>query len=301
MKLKKIIQISILLLLLTTLVFALTGCSDDSEDLNGKAYSEIEYLGTKFINILNRLNNITFENYQITTEEITLSKESAKQSKASSSSSSQSSGGGSNELGKSGEGSSGGDTNTNSIIASQMSPNTILNPTTDTIDWAGLKNEMENMYEAWDTILLDLYQLNINSDEILGFSATLDKATTYIKNEDKANSLLAVADLYSYLPKYLETISQETAKKNISKTKSFIINAYSLVEIGDWNEIRGEVAKADEAFRLVTTDANFVSSHSYQVNKSYVLLNELKNSLALEDKEIFYIKYRNLLEEINTL
>ena len=52
---------------------------------------------------------------------------------------------------------------------------------------------------------------------------------------------------------------------------------------------------------MVTTDSNFINENSYMVNKSYVLLNELKNSVPLNDSEIFYIKYRNLLEEINEL
>lgn len=306
MKLKKIIQYSFLCLSLTAVLFSLTGCSQEEESLNKKAISEVEYLESKFVSILNRLNNITFENYKVTTEKATLTKDSAQQEK-SSNSSSQNSGGQEEEMGGS-KGDSQGASNSESessnsatIIASQMSPNTILNPATTEIDWTGLKNEVENLYYAWNTILLDLHQLNIDRNAILSFSSDLDKATKYIKNEDKVNSLLAVANLYGYLPKYLESVSDDTSKKNITKTKSLILNAYSLVETGDWGAIKGEIAKADETFRLVTTDANFVSSNSYRVNKTYVLLNELKNSLNLQDNQIFYIKYRNLMEEIITL
>ena len=39
----------------------------------------------------------------------------------------------------------------------------------------------------------------------------------------------------------------------------------------------------------------------YNINKTYILLEELKNSLSKKDTEIFYIKYKNLLEEINVL
>lgn len=292
----------------------LTGCSAEGENLNEKATNEVEYLGSKFISILNRLNNISFENYQVTAQKATLTKESTQKEKTSTSSSAQgggeqgsgeqggeAGGGSSGETGGNSEKQSGESNQSTSIIASQMSPNTILNPTTTEIDWNGLKNEIENLYYAWNTILLDLYQLNVDNNAILGFSSDLDKATNYIKNEDKANSLLAVANLYGYLPQYLDSISDDSAKKNVIKTKSSILNAYSLVETGDWEAVKKEITKADDTFRLVTTDANFVSSHSYQVNKTYVLLNELKNSLGLEDKDIFYIKYRNLLEEMVTL
>ena len=302
MNLKKIVKINIIYSFSIILLFSLTGCSREEPSLNEKATNEVEYLGSKFVSILNRLNNITFENYQITTEQAKLSKDSAEQEKSSSSVASQSGEqGGVGEEGDNSGGKSGQTEEDTTIIASQMSPNTILNPTTTEIDWAGLKNEVENIYYAWNTILLDLYQLETSNDDILGFSADLDKATTYIKNEDKANSLLAVANLYGYLPRYLETVSDDEAKKNVTRTISFILNSYALVETGDWDSVRSEIDKAEETFRLVTNDVNFVSSNSYRVNKTYVLLNELKNSLSLEDKDIFYIKYRNLLEEINQL
>ena len=133
------------------------------------------------------------------------------------------------------------------------------------------------------------------------FSSDLDKATICIKNEDKTNGITAIANLYEYLPVYSEQIFSENAKKNIIKTKAFVIKAYSLIEIPDWNNVKNEISKALEAFGLVATDANYVIDNSYKVNKCYVLLNELNNSLNLKDKDIFYIKYKNLIEELNNL
>ena len=296
MNFKKIIGLC--LCLLCVLIF-LTGCSNEDIDLNDKAVSELEFLDSKFIEILNKLNNITFENYRVTSEKVELSKNSAKSGKESSSTSLQSDGGETAKV-ESSEDSKDADSN-NTIITSQMSPNTILNPITTDIDWASLKNEIENIYYSWNTILLDLYQLDISNDDILGFSSDLNKTTAYIKNEDKTNSVLAMANLYSYLPKYVDIVSDDAAYNNIFRTKSFILNAYALTETGDWELVKAEIDKANETFKSITTDANFLSQKSYRVNKSYVLLNELRNSLSTEDKDIFYIHYKNLLEEINDL
>ncbi len=297
MSFQKVILTTILILICTIMFTFLSGCSSQEMDLNKKAVDEIEYLSTKFIDMLNRLNNITFENYKITTEQISLDKETAEQEKSSSSSSSQSTENSDNEE----ENNNSNEEDSTSIIASQMSPNTILNPVTTQIDWAGIKNEIENIYYAWNTILLDLYELNINKDDIIKFSEDLDQTTQNIKNEDKLNSTHALANLYSYLPKYIQIISQDTSKINLYKTKSFIINAYALIENGKWNMAKDEINKAGEAFSVVMADASFIGTNSYQINKSYVMLNELKNSVSLEDREIFYIKYRNLLEEIDNL
>ena len=133
---------------------SLTGCSNNAEEkLNEKAVSEIEYFNSKLIGVLNKLNNITFENYKMTTKKTELNAQSSEEEKSSSSGSSQnsdegSSGGGSQEGsggssgGSSGDGSSNGGEKSNSIITSQMAPNTILNPQTTEIDWNGIKNEI---------------------------------------------------------------------------------------------------------------------------------------------------------------
>ena len=282
-------------------LFLLTGCSKEKdEDLNQKAVSEVEYFSSKLINVLNSLNNITFENYQMVAEKTELNAKSAQQEKSTSSGSTQNQ---EEQSGSSGEDSStssgssseiGGDSKGEavSIISSKMAPNTILTPQTTDVDWGSIKNEMENLYFAWNTVILDLYKLNVSSDDILGFSNSLDVATNYIKNEDKQNSLLAIAKLYSYLPKYISPLIQ---------TKSYILNSYSLVGQDEWADAQNEISKADETFRKVTTDVEFTSENSYKVNKTYVLLNELKNSMTMNDKDIFYIKYRNLLEEINEI
>lgn len=39
----------------------------------------------------------------------------------------------------------------------------------------------------------------------------------------------------------------------------------------------------------------------YNINKTYILIEELKNSLGTKEKEVFYVKYKFLIEELNTL
>lgn len=219
--------------MVTFLSFFLTGCSEESQDIKDKAKSEIEYFSIKLTNIANKLNNITFVNYDITTEKTELSKESAENEKTSETSSQSSSSEGPADVKSSGTGSS----SSNNIIAFQMSPNTILNPITKEIDWTGIKNEIENIYYSWNAVILDLYELNVASDDILGFSSDLDVLAKYIKNEDKTYSVLAIANLYKYLPKYAEGVSDEESYKNIFRAKSFILNSYAYVDMDYWDAV----------------------------------------------------------------
>lgn len=70
---------------------------------------------------------------------------------------------------------------------------------------------------------------------------------------------------------------------------------------GDWDGITKEIDKALTSFQKVITDMEFVSKNSNKVNKTYVALNELKNSVNSKEREIFLIKYVNALEELNEM
>ncbi len=292
---QKIKIITNIVLILLLFIF-LTGCGNNENMLKEKTENEIEYLSSKLLSVINRLNNITFENYRIIAEKAQLTKSSEEEEKTSSSEASQTTSKSSSEQEQSNTTKEG-----TIIIASQMSPNTILNSMSEPVDWEGLNNEMENVYYSWNTIILDLHNMNVSRDIILGFSKDLDIATQRIQEQDKPAALQSIAKLYSYLPSYYEQFIQDATKINLLKTKSHILNAYSLVETSDWNSIGTEIEYAENTFKPVTTDANIVSTHSYQVNKCYVLLNELKNSVPTNNDAIFYIKYRNLMEEINNL
>ncbi len=86
----KVLKNIILILMAGVLAFSLTGCENKSEEelLKDRAKSEIDYLSAYFIKILNNLNNITFENFDVVSQAAVLSKESASQERQSTSSSS---------------------------------------------------------------------------------------------------------------------------------------------------------------------------------------------------------------------
>ena len=105
------------------------------------------------------------------------------------------------------------------------------------VDWDTLKSNIEIFCLAWSPIILDLYKLNINKDDILNFNKTLDNTVIYIKNEDKVNSAVALATLYSYIPRYTENYSNDNININLSKIKSLIVNSYAAIEQDNWDEV----------------------------------------------------------------
>mgnify|MGYP004617885711 FL=1 len=296
MKKSKII-IAIYILILTV---SLCGCSNkkNNNEIDKKIESEIEYLNKQIIGIMNKLNNITLENYEVESKKIISQKETdSKVNKETTNNGSDSESSDSeSEKGES-EGSQTG-SNSGNIKVLQMQPSNILVIDKNDVDWVTIKSEAETMYSSWNTILLDLYSINISNDDIINFSKSLDSTILAIKSEDKSLSLQNLSNLYSFLPKYANNLSIEESKKNILQTKANILNAYALVEQSNWQEVENQLNQADIAYTKVTNDVSYIQNKQEQVERVYVLIKELKSSIYTKDKDIFYIKYKNLMNSI---
>lgn len=302
----------LLIIYLLVIILTLCGCSSNekSGDIDKKLQSEIQYLDKKIVGIMNKLNNITLDNYEVKSKEVASenSKESNGKQEENKQNGESSGGNESSDQSSSKEDSSSGDSKTessengqesNKLKVLQLQPSNILVINRDEIDWITIKSEVEVMYSSWNSILLDLYSMNIANEDILGFSQSLDNAILAVKSEDKQKSLEGLANLYSYLPKYIEKVSVDESTKNILEAKSNIMKAYALVEQENWVEVQNKMNQADNAYSKVANDVKYIENKQEEVSRIYILIKELKNSINLKDKDIFYIKYKNLMNTIN--
>jgi len=108
--------------------------------------------------------------------------------------------------------------------------------------------------------------------------------------------------MYAILPEFMKNSDIEQMKKDIISTKTNIINAYSYVDIEAWDNVQKEIVSAEKKMvNMVNEMSTKESQKKFNINQTYILIEELKNSLPLKDKGIFYLKYKNILEELNVL
>ena len=305
---QKLKGILFIIFVFSTIMICLAGCStsniNSNENSKNKVVQELEYLDSQIVSIVNKLNNISMENYTISSEEVSLGEENTNGTSSSQSGNKPSGGSGvsGREQKESGSQSSAGEESEKANITStQMEPKTVLDSNENDIDWKSIKSQIETINEAWTVILLDLSSLNIDNNDILNFSSTLDDCIISIKDENKIDSLTNVAKLYSHIPTFEKTTSSESSTQNIKQVKSYIINAYSVVEQGDWKTTENNLLEAEKTFKNITNDIEYMKNKEYKINRSYVLIKELQNSLKHKDRKLFYVKYKNLMESINNL
>ena len=304
MKNLKRIAYIVLILIIVILGFMIysNASKDDDNNQNEKTFSEIKYVESKLVELFNEMNKIESRNYNIAIGEV--SKET-EQSSSEESSSSSGSGGGQGGT-SSGEGSSSsGDNNSTSNSKQdnkkfELEISGVLTNKED-INWEYIKGEIENLYSSISTITLDLLQINVTQEEILAFNSQLDNLAVAVKDENKENTLSQMSTLYDTLATITQKIQGEETYKILVEIKQNIFKAYSKLDTGNWNEIANDINNAITSYSKLLSNTNIESQNQYAINKGYILINELQNAVNLQDTSVFLIKYKYLLEELNSL
>lgn len=151
------------------------------------------------------------------------------------------------------------------------------------------------MYAIVPTITLDLYNQNINQEDILNFNSELDDLTITVNKEDKENTLIKLANLYRYLPAYASNFSNDSNYISLLETKSNIFKTYVFVDIENWNEALNYTNKSIESYSRTLN--NIQENRNYETNKIYIILNEIQSAVNNKNKDAFLIKYKNFIEE----
>lgn len=171
----------------------------------------------------------------------------------------------------------------------------------ENINWEIVKSEIESLYISLPAITMDLYDLNLNQEDILAFNSQYDRLTKVVKEEKKEEILKELTNVYEYLPKFLRGASHDVLYTTLIETKLNIFKAYSKLDGANWQEISEDMKNAIDTYSKLLTNTEIDTRKQYVVSKGYIMINELQNAVNLQDTTVFLIKYRNLLEEFNNI
>lgn len=274
--LKNIIKTLSIIFFIALVIISFSGCSKektDEEQLRDKNISEIDYLDNYIMLLINSINNIDLKQYDAKIEKT----ENL------------------NEILQENEETSSEDTG-NNVVQYSMVPNTVLNAD-KTINWENLKLEIENLNNTWPSIIVDLYKANVDNNKLTEFSDLINTCIGNIKNENRTETLNSLAKLYEYIPVFLEKIVTDNQQVELAKTKVEVIKAYVNIDLENWDGLKGNLDSAISNFEPIVNNTN-EAEKEYNIRKAYVLLQEFKNAVDTKDKDLLFMKYKNLMEEL---
>lgn len=165
------------------------------------------------------------------------------------------------------------------------------------IDWKGISKEVEEINISIDTIIQDLSELDISNEDILALRNEVNSLIISAGNEDEYNLLQRASYLYSLLPNYLEKYSDNKNKVDIMKFKSLVLSSFVQANFLEWDTAKNTITLAEAKYNEMMNNVDYMKEYSNNLNKIYVLLEELKNAIELQEIELTKVKFINFIEK----
>ena len=163
------------------------------------------------------------------------------------------------------------------------------------VDWNKMQEPIKEIYSSWNSIIIDLNNLQIKNLDLINFGKKVDEISIYINEKNTNNVLLSISDLYSLLAIYTNSYNSNVDMKNKINSKYYLIKAYSLTNTDNWVLINENIAKAEK----INLDYITNIDNNYNISRIYVSIKELENSINLKNKEIFKMKLNIVLEKLD--
>ena len=167
------------------------------------------------------------------------------------------------------------------------------------INWYEVENDINSISNILDTILLDLAELDIEDKDLANLRNEVNNLIIATAEEDELKLLNSCSYLYSLLPNYMEKYSKDINKIDILKLKSYVITSMIEANSLNWKQSLETIDIAESYYNEMLNNLHYIQENSYNMNKIYVLLEELKNVVEKQEVELCKVKYINFIEKIS--
>ena len=275
------------------IIILLSGCkkSEEKPNIDDKISAEIQYLDKEISGFIDIATGKNEKNYDV-------QKEKAKTGVSNKNTEDSNSKGNSEESSEEG---SQEDSNQNSKSSNQQNQSdeyevTIMSMKYNSSNkiedsqWDELKNSIEKLYTSWTTIENDLnLKDNIQKDNITNLNKNFDNLLLYAINKDEKNFIKESIESYANITNIADQVEYEKNKLYKLQSKNKIFEAYYNVQENDWISAKNNINLANSYLEKIENLKNRVK----------VSLKNLSNSVDQNEETVFYIKYEDLINEIN--
>lgn len=168
------------------------------------------------------------------------------------------------------------------------------------INWEELQIQTQNIYNYWNSTILDFNNLDIDKKYLTDFGKDLDNLIISINNNIREDTINNIISLYNKLIIYSESLNFSNYNQ-ILITKKNLLTAASIVENGNWTLTHEYILKASESITNVVNLIENNEYNQYNINQAYIAIKELENLINIKDLEVFYFKYKIAMEKIEKI
>lgn len=184
------------------------------------------------------------------------------------------------------------------LIMNKFVKNEYFDQDTGTQKWEEILADSRKIENGMATTLVDLAMLNIDTEEISKLSTGINNLIIAIEAQDETNLMIELNNIYALIPNYLSKYLKDDELIFKKQLKYYAISTYVGFNMGNIDLANGQISEAETRYSEKMKDVNYVQKNEYNVNKVYVLIQELKNAVSLGSQELVKTKYLLLIDEI---
>lgn len=166
------------------------------------------------------------------------------------------------------------------------------------INWKYIKDDIQKINSIWNTLVIDLTQINVSNEDILSFSNDLNELLITASDESEIGLLEKINDMYKKVIIFKQAYSENKNQIEKNKIKNDVLNIYVLINKGEYSNAKNEINKTVENYKGLMSNMDYANENAYNLNKIYVLLEEYLNSINTENYDLIRMKYIITVEEI---
>lgn len=294
-----------------SLILILSGCGNkksEQELLKDKLNTEISYIDSELVSIANALNNINYSKYKLIEEEVeNVTNVSSNSSKSNEGTKGQDENKITQEEQESSEENTNNQSNGNHE-ENQEEKNDIFTMTSTNLleesvqtDWSEFYSKVESLYTVFTVVSLDLKEIGILENDINDFNNSLDALSLAVKSNNSINIMNSVVELYSYLPDFMKKYEGNNKDQKIINSKYYLLVCYRDVNEENWTNFENSFQDLKMSFSNVNNSREEYIGKEVNINNANAIIRGMQDTINLKDKSIFFIKYKNLIQEFNIL
>ena len=166
------------------------------------------------------------------------------------------------------------------------------------IDFDKLMGDTRKIEEASNRMMVDLASQNIDNKEITSFSDGINKMIIEASNQDEIRYLVELNNVFSLFPNFVAKISSDSENIFERRLKYYTVSSYISFLIGDKDLSKTQIYTLEKEYLDKQKDIKYVEEHKYNINKIYLLIEELKKAIENDNSELVKEKYLLLINEI---
>ena len=166
------------------------------------------------------------------------------------------------------------------------------------INWDYIKGDIFNINDAWNSAILDLSKVDIDDNEILKFSSSLNNLLISVSNQNEGMMISNLNDMYSQIIVFEDSYSNDKIKIERQKIKSQVLSTYNFLVQNQFEQSRIKIEETINNYKELMNNDEYKEANKYDLNKVYILLLEFRTAIQTQNYDLTRLKYILAVEEL---